>query len=377
MKVVLLSASNSRLSGGLFYSVKNLGLSMMNHCGVDVSYVCHDDKFSSVDKASFKNLPLAIYHISRLPILKRLGFSRDLLAVLEKEKPDIIDIQGTWMYYSYAAFKYKKKHPEVKIIYTPRGTLDRLPQGKLSLQKKLAMWLYERDNFKNADCFVALCQPEAESMRIFGIQAPIVTIPNGFNLPSCSANVIADENKTLLFVGRINPKKGIKELIEALNILKIESPHLFDGWTLKIAGWDQNNHITFLKDLVKKYNLEDKVIFVGPVYGKDKEDLIKSSQAFVLTSFSEGMPMSVLEAWAYKLPVVMTDGCNLPEGFSSNAAIRVEPNPESIASGLRHLFSLTSAERYLIGKNGHMLVAERFQWDKIAEDTVALFKSLL
>lgn len=376
MKIVLLSGTNSRLSGGLFYSVKNLGLSLLNHCGVDVVYVSHDDEYSSEDRASFLNLPISVYTISRLPFLKRLGYSHDIHAILEKERPDIIDIQGTWMYFSYAALRYKKKHPETKIVITPRGALDRQTKQGLSIQKKISCWLYENRNFKSADSFIALCEPEARGMRQFGITAPISIIPNGFTLPSRFASVENESDKTLLFIGRINPKKGIKELIEAIHLLKINSPESIEGWTVKIAGWDQNNHIEILKNIVSQYKLVEHVRFIGPVYGKEKEKLLLSSQAFVLTSFSEGMPMSVLEAWAYRLPVLMTDGCNLPDGFSSNAAIRVDTDPESIAHGLKRLFTMTVSERRTMGENGFRLVAEKYQWDKIAEETLDLFKKL-
>lgn len=376
MKIVLLSARNSRLAGGLFYSVKYLGLSLLNHCGADVVYVCHNDHFSEEDRNTYKNLPLAVYHLSKLPLLNRLGYSKDIHQILEEERPDVIDIQGTWMYYSFAALRYKKKYPKTKIVITPRGTLDRQSLSGLSIQKKIVYKLYEGENFKNADSFIALSSSEAEGMRNFGITAPITIIPNGFKLPDISADVEKEHNKTLTFVGRINPKKGLKELIEAINIVRHQSPELLNEWTVKIAGWDQNNHISVLKDLVAKFGLNKIIKFVGPVYGKEKENLIMASQAFVLTSFSEGMPMSVLEAWAYKLPVIMTDGCNLPDAFLMNAAIRVETEPESIAQGLVRLFRMTPQERKIVGENGYRLVSEKYQWDKIAEDTLALFESL-
>ena len=65
--------------------------------------------------------------------------------------------------------------------------------------------------------------------------------------------------------------------------------------------------------------------------------LLQEVDAFILPSFSEGLPMSVLEAWAYQLPVVMTDFCNLPEGFEAGAAIRIEPDAESVFQGLEKL----------------------------------------
>lgn len=377
MKIVLLSARNSRLSGGLFYSVKSLGQSLISHCGQQVSYVCHDDRYSVEDKDTYGVLPLSVYHLMGMPVLDRWGFSMDIHRVLEAEKPDVIDIQGTWMYYSYAALLYKRKHPSVKIVITPRGTLDRLDPVRLSIPKRIALRLYEAENFRNADCFRALCDTEADGLRNFGIKAPIAVIPNGFNLPGKSADTMKEHNRTLLFVGRINPKKGLRELIVALKLVRDECPWLLEDWTVKIAGWDQNGHTDELKKLASALGLSDVVEFVGPRYGVEKEQAIMGAQAFVLTSFSEGMPMAVLEAWAYGLPVLMTDGCNLPEGFTENAAIRVEPTPESIAVGLQKIFKASPSELTGLGANGCTLVKERFQWDKIAEKTFALYECLV
>ena len=114
-------------------------------------------------------------------------------------------------------------------------------------------------------------------------------------------------------------------------------------------------------------SLDSAVLFFGAAFGKDKEDLLCSADAFILPSLSEGLPMSVLEAWAYGLPVVMTPECNLPEGFIADAAIRIETSAESIAEGLRTLFSMNDSDLISMGQRGRALVTERFTWQAVAE----------
>jgi len=377
MKVVLLSGSNSRLAGGLYNSVRHLGLSLMHHCNVSVSYVSHNDKFTGADIKAYKDLPIAEYHISKFPLLKRFGFSNDIHKVLENESPDIIEIQGIWMYFSYAALRYKKRHPKTKIVITPRGSLDNWAANKSYLKKKVVGWLYENENLSSADCFRALCSSEYDSIRAFGLNNPVAIIPNGINVPDNPTYDRNGEKKILLFIGRIHPKKGIKELIKGLSILKMKNPSLFERWQVRIAGWDQNGHLIELKNLTRELGLGKYVEFIGPLYGAEKERELCKANAFVLTSFSEGMPMSVLEAWAYKLPIVMTDFCNLPEGFEYDAAIRVEPEPMSIANGLATLFGMPDNELQKIGNNGFDLVSNKFTWPDIAEHTLDLYNFLL
>ena len=63
----------------------------------------------------------------------------------------------------------------------------------------------------------------------------------------------------------------------------------------------------------------------------------------MLPSFSEGMPIAVLEAWSYGLPVLMTEACNLPEGFAAGAALQIGPDRAGIGAGLRQLFAMSDA----------------------------------
>ena len=69
------------------------------------------------------------------------------------------------------------------------------------------------------------------------------------------------------------------------------------------------------------------VVFLGPQFGAEKSECYRACDAFILPSLSEGLPMTVLEAWSYAKPVLMTAECNLPEGFAAGAAVRIGPVP--------------------------------------------------
>jgi poly(glycerol-phosphate) alpha-glucosyltransferase len=144
---------------------------------------------------------------------------------------------------------------------------------------------------------------------------------------------------------------------------------------LVIAGWDQGGHQTELKLLANALGITDSIAFVGPQFDEAKYESYSCANAFVLPSFSEGLPMVVLEAWAAGLPVLMTPQCNISEGFEAGAAIRIEPN--AIAQGLRALFSLSHEERDQFGLRGRQLAMNTFTWDVIAQKIVGVYKWLL
>ncbi|MBA3834120.1 MAG: glycosyltransferase family 4 protein, partial [Chthoniobacterales bacterium] len=119
------------------------------------------------------------------------------------------------------------------------------------------------------------------------------------------------------------------------------------------------------------------VIFLGPQFGEAKASCYRHCDAFVLPSFSEGLPMVVLEAWAYAKPVLMTPECNLPEGFAAQAALRVGTTVEDIKEELEALFAAPEVALTEIGKRGRELVENRFAWKRIAAQVKITYEWML
>jgi poly(glycerol-phosphate) alpha-glucosyltransferase len=251
-------------------------------------------------------------------------------------------------------------------------------------KKRLAGLLYENSHLQLASCLRALCQSEARAIRSYGLRNPVCVIPNGIDLPESTpsspppwAGMIEPGRKVLLYLGRLHPKKGLPNLLRAWADLRQRQSPAADQWDLAIAGWDQGNHENDLKALATQSGIASSVHFLGPQFGEAKASAYHHADAFVLPSFSEGLPMVVLEAWANRVPVVMTPECNLPEGFEADAAIRVTTEPREIAAGLEALFAMPDGERRAMGARGHQLVAEKFTWPQIAAQLIGVTEWVL
>lgn len=354
MKVTVLTTS-SRNAGGLFYSVRWLSKALEKR-GCALRIVSPKDEYSEKDLAVWDPLSVELYSTCG-----PLGTSFRLYKNLSESASDLIHLHGIWMDNQRAAMQCQKKSG-VPVVVSPRGMLDPWAVKNSAWKKKLVGRLFADQALRNASCIHALCRSEVESIRAYGLENPVALIPNGVELPVLGKIRSANETqKTLLFLGRIHPKKGIDELLKAWS-------RTSNGWKLLIAGWDDGGHEAGLRKLAEELGIGDTVEFVGSKYGNEKERLLRSVDAFILPSFSEGLPMSVLEAWSYELPVVMTEFCNIPEGFTARAAIHVEPKADSICQGLEKLSTMSDADLQRMGANGRKLVAEKFTWSKIADE---------
>lgn len=374
MKVVFLTACTSRSAGGLYFTITEYTKALKS-LGVDVVVIGFNDQFSNKDMANYGDVQVEIYDRVNFPILKTFGYSLNIIKVLEQLSPDIIHLQGLWMYHSWAAKKYLNRYPKTKLVIEPHGMLDPWAVNNSKWKKKIVGQLFENWNLKHSDCLHALCESEKESIRNYGLNNRVEIIPNGITMPQPFPGE-ASYNKVLLYLGRIHPKKGLNFMIEALAKYVKYNGNL-NGWHVRIAGWNQDNFQQTLERMVNEYSLQNYVQFIGPKFGDEKILELRNASAFILPSLSEGLPMSVLEAWSFGLPVLMTPFCNLPDGFSEGVAIQIEPTSESVYSGLSMLFSLGEHDIKHMGKKAREYASHNYTWASIAERTVALYNDLL
>jgi len=165
--------------------------------------------------------------------------------------------------------------------------------------------------------------------------------------------------------------------MDAIKIIKDVNTDILNNWNFKIGGWSQVGHESELQLKCKELEIEDYVEFIGPQFASDKDLLLREVDAFILPSYSEGLPMSILEAWAYKLPVLMTEECNIPSGFEKNAAIKINRNSQKLANELIDFMTTNQSGLEKLSQNGFDLVNESFTWESIAIQTNNLYEWLL
>ncbi|MER9558820.1 glycosyltransferase [Mesorhizobium sp. M0323] len=374
MKVALVTSWLSSAGGGVSTVVEALSRELVA-LGVEARVFGLSDKaWRAGGHLHWDGAPATAFDISGPDAF---GYARKMLDSLIEWSPDVTHIHGMWMYPSVAVSKWANAAQRPYIV-SPHGMLDSWAIGNSYWKKRIALGLFQRRHLKRASAIHALCEQEAKSISSLGYCGNIETIPNGVHVQIDEAlsqgPFPQSDKKTLLYLGRIHPKKNIAELLFAL--ADPEVIDLFNEWQFVVAGWDQLNYTSSLKDLSKSLNIADFVKFSGPVYAEAKRGALKQATAFVLPSLSEGLPMTILEAWSFGLPVLMTDECNLPKGFSRGAAHRLSLGP-SMKDDLKTFLRMTESEMRLMGASGKDLVLTEFQWPTIAGKFQSLYNSIV
>ena len=290
-----------------------------------------------------------------------------------------------------------------------------------SFKKRIAWFLYQKRDLQTARVLHATSIAEAEHFRRLDLTQPIAIIPNGveppkenvesrkqkaelsgLRTPNSDLSAVASAKaelrtsaRTVLFVGRIHPVKGLMNLIRAwaaiqdkaestkqkAEISELRSPHsalrTAAAWRLVIAGGDEAGHTEKLKAESRELKLENSVEFVGPVEGAKKWELYRSADLFVLPSHSENFGLVVAEALASGVPVITTKGTPWQELETHRCGWWIDIGAEPLVRALREALSLSDAERQEMGARGRQLTESKYTWPKVAQQMKSVYEWVL
>ncbi len=377
IRVLALTHSVSRQAGGLFTAVMRL-CQNVQALGVRTDVYGTRDSNSAGDSTAW-----APIRPNTLDIFgpRLLGYAPQLSRTVQREANgnSVIHLHGLWKLTSETSRSVsERKH--VPRIVSPHGMLHEWALQWHRSRKKIAMSLYEARSLRSASCIHALCEEEMAQIRDLGFNNPVAIIPNGVDVPSRNGKGLGDPlppalrgRRILLFLSRLHPKKGLVPLVKAW----AQCVPKFPDWALIIVGPDEGGHRAEIENLVSDLRIGNTVRFPGPQHNERKHAWLTRANAFVLPSYSEGLPSAALEAMAYRLPVLLTPQCNLAEAVSSGAAVSAQPTVQGLARGIQKLLSLSDPERAMMGAAGRRLVEKSYTWSRVAEAMISVYQWLL
>jgi len=374
--------------GGPIFSVHNLNKELVKR-GLEV--VVYTTNFGL--ESSFKiNQEIClegvrVHYFNFVKFFEWIGttgwqFSLPLTQALKEnvKKFDVVYIVAVWNYPVAIAAYYSRLYKKPYII-SPRGLLYPYGLKRKSWQKILYYQLIIKRYLQNAAAIHYTSQDELEKCHFFwGLKNKTSVIPNGIDISEFSILPDKDrlrqiyphlkDKKLIIFLGRLNYKKGLDILLKAFSLLSQTRRDLH----LLIAGNDEAGYIRKVQRWIKDYALENKVTLTGMILGQEKLNFLCGSNIFVLPSYSENFGMSVIEAMACKLPVVISNQIGIHKEISqAKAGLVINTNDKELKEALDYLLENPSLCR-LMGENARKLVEEKFSLDKIVDGVVAMFK---
>jgi len=258
---------------------------------------------------------------------------------------------------------------KVPYIIVPHGGLMKSAQKKKWYKKIPANILVLRKFYKNAKAIQYLSDTEKQK-SILKNKTSFVS-GNGVTIKNTIVNDDCQKYFNMIYIGRYDIYyKGLDILLSACGSIKEEMEK--NNILLNLYGVGEDKKI--LKAMVEKYSLENSVKVNGPIYGKEKEKVLRESKIFIQTSRSEGQPLSILEALSYGLPIIATPGTTFTSEIEENhLGFTTELNKFKIASTI--LLSYKNRNTLnRISKNAQNYIAEKYDWTIVSKKAIEQYK---
>lgn len=330
--------------------------------GIQVHY------FRNVSAITAKEMKLFITP-EMIPLAKRVLQSFDVIHLHEYRS------------FQNVVIHYYARRSNIPYVLQAHGSLPKI------MVKQRLKWAYDvffgNRLLKDASRVIALSHMEVQQYKNRGVPCErIKVISNGIDLsefndlPEKGAfrkkHDIGEGEKLILYLGRIHEIKGVDLLIEAFASLLTD----LSSAKLVVAGPD-DGHLFICKVLVKKFHIENEVLFVGPLYARDKLEAYVDADVYVLPSRYETFPMSILEACACAKSVVATKvGAMADIIVNGRTGLLVQPNNVSELTGaIKHLL-IDEEKAKKIGFRARERMANVFSIENIVNKLETLYEEI-
>jgi len=309
------------------------------------------------------------------------NFSLSILFALLKEvrRYDLVHITSVWNFpvwaASFACWMHKKPY-----IISPRGTI--YPETiaiKSSLFKTVYYALIAKKCLEKASAvhFTSLDE-ERKVKSHLKLNTQSAVIPNGIDLTEFEIVSKAKQHfewmfkPYILFLGRINHKKGLDILFRAFSEINKQNSAI----QLVVVGPNADNYKAVLDKLAAELHISQHIIYTGSLTGATKLAAYRNALCFALPSYSENFGMSVIEAMACSCPVVVSNKVGIfPEIEFYNAGLVTHLDYFEVAKAINTIIE-NSTTRNLIVKNGLLMVSKLYSVENVALKFNHLYKTL-
>lgn len=282
------------------------------------------------------------------------------------KKFDLISFEGVWFSFglivSIIAINLK-----IPYVINVHGNFNPTALFKSKLKKKLfqffGFWY-----LKNASGFRALTKKEKSYINTIIPGSNIYIVPNSLNLSKTDNLQKNSYDSYYLFLGRIDPIKGLELLIESWSVANLKN------YDLVIAGDGDKKYINEIKNLIKKLNLNN-IKLIGQVNNLDKNSILKNAHYLILSSHSEAFPMVLIESLNQGTPILVSKNCNMSELRSSGGFFEFDHDVRSLSTLIKQ--TARKQEKNIDKKRLYNFVFENYSNDRVSKLLVNEYLNIL
>jgi glycosyltransferase involved in cell wall biosynthesis len=293
---------------------------------------------------------------------------------------DVVHCHGIWHFGSVAPFLFKNNTPKAITIH---GLLDKWALHHGFWKKKIFSLLFQKRFLKRANLIQINNRDELNDLRQYlGFQHPnVAIIPNGMQLADLADlppkgtfrtlyNLPADK-KLVLFMGRLNIKKGLDLLLPAFK----KYTEKYDDALLILAGPD-DGYQAETERFIQQHQLQNKMVMVGMLTGETKKAALADADIFGLPSYSEGFSIAALEAMTAGVPALVSDRIGFDGTVAQyRAAHEVPLTVEGVYNGLSQMLQSPEYSKKL-SQNAGKMVGELYDIDIVASNLIKEFAKI-
>lgn len=289
---------------------------------------------------------------------------------------DVVHISKNWSVLASLAARIAHKN-NVPYVFSGMGLVD--SKSRSTIIKYIYKKIFTIPTIKNAKlCIAVTAEEKLDLIKSGALEENIFIIPNGI-VPNDFLS--SDDQgfrkkfglgnkKIMLFIGRMDPIKGVELIIDAFN----ENIENLGEWILVLVGTN-TQYRKRMEEKVRNLNLTESIFFLDPLFAVEKSNAYHAAEFIVIPSIKDAMTIIAPEAACCRKPVLITSTSQFSSLAIAGGAIEVPPNIQGLSNGLKMLTN-ESIDLKNMGDRGYKYVTDLYNWDSLAKDYIQLFNSI-
>jgi glycosyltransferase involved in cell wall biosynthesis len=318
-----------------------------------------------VDKNEEVELPEG-FRVRYCPRRQRHSVSPTLMRLLPTYMrwADVVHLTGVYNFPTFPTILWGRSLNK-PLIWSPRGALQRW-EGSSRIGLKAVwdfLWYHTADRAE-LTMHVTSEHESRETLARFR-KLRMAMIPNGVDVPVDLNRIERNGELRLLFIGRLDPKKGIEALLKACSLVDSAPP-----WRLAIAGWGAPEYVSQLKEQIRALGVSGRVEMLGAVLSEAKKRLFECSDVALVPSYTENFAIVVAEALAHGVPVIASKGTPWSRLEEMKCGLWVDNDPETLADAIRSISTMPLRD---MGMRGREWMQNEFSWRSVTKQMLDLY----